>query len=186
VQQTATRTTRRVLPSGRSGANFTTARCGRFQFTPARFWRVSQPLSAVDKTGNFGRSWRATRVGRTLASRELPTPSAGDAQPRTGVPARTEPSEGTAPGTVRALDYHEESCATEQEGPVFTIGEGGMVGTFARLPNSRRLALKGYAAARRLARANAQAHTYAHRHARTHARTHTHPAIDAADRIDST
>jgi len=79
------------------GANFTTARCGRSQFTPARFWRVSQPLSAVDKTGNFGRSWRATRVGRTLASRELPTPSAGDAQPRTGVPARTEPSEGTAP-----------------------------------------------------------------------------------------
>lgn len=50
--------------------------------------------------GAYVRGWEDRFARITNPQRE------GCAQPQTGVPARTEPSEGTKPASVRVLDYH--------------------------------------------------------------------------------
>ena len=80
------------------GANFTAARCGRFQFTPEILG--SQPLSAVDKTGNFGRSWHVRR--KELPGLELPTPNVKGC---TTSNSPNHPREYVT-ASVRVFDYH--------------------------------------------------------------------------------
>lgn len=62
-----------VLPSCRSLERILPPRDAEGSNLPPRFWAANQPLSAVDKTGNFGRSWHVRR--RELPGLELPTPN---------------------------------------------------------------------------------------------------------------